>query len=135
MALQPRVMFAKDIFHLATMTEDCKKDHFWNLSIKSTFFVKLSKKCCQKRQIHGKIPWNLPLCNHHPWLQKKIYALWLQKDIFPFLTLTVVCKEANFIRFSHYVYEQRWLLKTCIYPWILQKKKPISFLILQSRYP
>ena len=48
------------------------------------------------------------------------------KDIFSFATATDSGKEANFMGISHYISENMYV------PW---KKEPISFLILQSRFP
>ena len=55
------------------------------------------------------------------------------KDIFPFATVTDDCKEANCMGVPHYIYENELTSENMYFPMNLAKKKPISFLIVQSR--
>ena len=57
------------------------------------------------------------------------------KDIFPFATVIDDGKDANFMGFSHFIYEYDVTSENMYLPMNLEKKKPISFLILQSRFP
>ena len=57
------------------------------------------------------------------------------KDNFPFETVTDGCKEANFMGLSIYIYENELTFENMYLPMNLAKKEPISFLIIQSRFP
>ena len=128
-------MVAKDFFPFATMSwlpwlRVTKRLISWNFWIKFPFFVKISKTWCLKCHIHGKIPQNLPLCNRQSWLQREnilcIHDSWLRRIFYPlqpWLTVVkrLIWKWADF--WKH------------VFTYDFGQKVPISFLILQSRFP
>ena len=56
------------------------------------------------------------------------------KDIFPFATVTDGCKEANFMGFSHYIYENELTSKNTYLPMILTTQKKANFISYSSKY-
>ena len=49
------------------------------------------------------------------------------KDIFPFATVTDGCEEANFMGFSHYIYENELTSENKCLPMNLAKKRQFHF--------
>ena len=49
------------------------------------------------------------------------------KDIFPFATVTDCCKEANFMGFSHYIFENELTSNNMYLPMNLAKKSQFHF--------
>ena len=49
------------------------------------------------------------------------------KDTFPFATVTDGCKEANFMRFFHNIYENWFISENMYLPMNLAKKKKCQF--------
>ena len=135
-AWQPWFMVAKDIFPFATMTDGCKEVNFMEFLIKFPFFVKTSKNWCPKCHIHGKIPWNLPLCNRQSRFQREKYPpqpwVMVAKDIFSFATVTDFCEEANFMGFFHYIYENELSSENMYWPLFLAKKNKKNNFISHS---
>ena len=61
----------------------------------------------------------------------------LAKDIFPFATVTDGCKEANFMGFSYFIYENELTSENMYLPMNLAKESQfhISFFKLDSQNP
>ena len=124
-ALQLWVMVAKDISPLQPWLTVAKRLVPWNLSIKSTFFMKLSKSGVQNAIFMGKSH-EISFIATVSQVTKGKYPLqpWLMvaKNTFPFETVTDSCKEANFIGFSKYIYEKELSSENMYLPMYLQKR-------------
>ena len=60
------------------------------------------------------------------------------KDTFPFATVTDGCKEANFMRFSHYIYKNWFTSRKHVFTYEFGKKKcqfHFSFFKVDSQNP
>ena len=64
-------------------------------------------------------------------------SVMVAKDIFPFATVTDGCKEANFMGFSHYIYENELTSENMYLPmnWAKKSQFHFSFFKVDSKNP